>query len=245
MPVRRCSVACAAALACACATTSEPPATAPPGPGNPDANASTVPLTRPLADVPIAPGDPVAGRFTLSDASAGLAGEGVLWANLHTSHGVIECELFEDRAPVTVANFVGLARGVRPWKRGTDWVKEPFFDGTSFHRVVPGFVIQAGARSDALDGGPGYVIPDEDWQGSKHDRAGLLCMANDGPNTGGSQFFVLLEAAPQLDESFTIFGECLQTDVALSISRVKAYGEKPAEPVALERVEIVRAPRWE
>jgi peptidyl-prolyl cis-trans isomerase A (cyclophilin A) len=169
----------------------------------------------------------------------------VLWANLHTSHGVIECELFEDRAPVTVANFVGLARGTRPWRRGTDWVMEPFFDGTSFHRVVPGFVIQAGARPGALDGGPGYVIPDEIWQGSKHDRAGLLCMANDGPNTGGSQFFVLLEAAPQLDGSFTIFGECLQTDVALSISRVKAYGEKPAEPVPLERVEIVRAPRWE
>jgi peptidyl-prolyl cis-trans isomerase A (cyclophilin A) len=164
---------------------------------------------------------------------------------LLTSLGAIECELFSDRAPVTVANFVGLARGLRPWHSERGWIAEPFFDGTSFHRVVPGFVVQAGSRPGTPDGGPGYVIPDEVWQGSAHDRAGLLCMANDGPDTGGSQFFVLLEAAPQLDGSYTIFGECFHTDVADAISRVKAYGEKPAEPVLLERVEIVRAPRWE
>jgi peptidyl-prolyl cis-trans isomerase A (cyclophilin A) len=205
----------------------------------------SVPLERPLKRVPIAPGDPEQGRFALANASEGVVGEGVLTAEFHTSMGQIDCELFEDRAPITVANFVGLARGVRAWRKEGKWAREPFFDGTTFHRVVPGFVIQAGSRPGTLDGGPGYVIPDEVWQGARHDQAGLLCMANDGPNTGGSQFFILAgERASQLDGSFTIFGVCFQTDVVDRISRVKAFGEKPAEPVGLDRVVIVRAPRW-
>lgn len=186
------------------------------------------------------------GRFTLQQASNGVEGEGALTAVLDTSLGTIECELFEDRAPITVANFVGLARGVRPFRTESGWVQRPFYDDSSFHRVVPGFVIQAGSFEGALDGGPGYAIPDEVWQGSKHDRAGLLCMANDGPDTGGSQFFIMAgRAAPQLDGSYTIFGSCFQTDVIEAISHVKAFGEKPAEAVSLRKVTIVRAPRWE
>src|SRR5690606_31745838 len=99
----------------------------------------------------------------------------------HTSMGQIDCELWAERAPITVANFVGLARGKRPWKSESGWVKRRFYDNTLLHRVVPGFVIQGGRPFDSIDGGPGYVIPDENWQGAKHDEAGLLCMANEGP----------------------------------------------------------------
>jgi peptidyl-prolyl cis-trans isomerase A (cyclophilin A) len=218
-----------------------------PGPGGREVFVETrsVPLEKPLGTVAVAPGDPLAGRFSLAEATRDLDGEGVASAELHTSMGRIDCELFEDRAPITVANFVGLARGLRPWRSENGWVKQPFFDGTFFHRVVPGFVIQAGSRPDLVDGGPGYAIPDEVWQGSRHDQAGLLCMANEGPDTGGSQFFILAgDGASQLDGSYTVFGSCFQTDVVDRISRVKAFGEKPAEPVRLERVVILRVPRW-
>jgi peptidyl-prolyl cis-trans isomerase A (cyclophilin A) len=195
--------------------------------------------------VTVAEDDPLQGRFTLEEASKGVPGEGELAVEFHTSMGRIDCELWPERAPLTVANFVGLARGLRPWKSESGWVKRPFFDGTIFHRVVPDFVIQGGRPFDSLDGGPGYVIPDEVWQGAKHDEAGLLCMANDGPNTGGSQFFIMAgRNAPQLDGSFTIFGSCFQIDVVQTISRAKAFGEKPAEDVRLEKVVIKREPRW-
>ncbi len=159
--------------------------------------------------------------------------------------GQIDCELWPERAPISVANFVGLARGLRPWKSESGWVKRPFFDGSVFHRVVADFVIQAGRPLDSMDGGPGYVIADEVWDGARHDEAGLLCMANEGPNTGGSQFFIMATGkAPQLDGSYTIFGSCFQTDVVRTISRVKAFGESPAEDVRLQRIVIKRAPRW-
>lgn len=201
--------------------------------------------TRPVAKVPVSPDDPLQGKFTLEDALEGLPGEGKLVALIKTSLGSLSCELYEDKAPITVANFVGLARGKRPWKSESGWITRRFYDNTVIHRVVSGFVIQGGRPFDTVDGGPGYVIPDENWSGAKHDEAGLLCMANEGPNTGGSQFFIMAaRSAPQLDGSYTIFGSCFQTDVVDAISRVKAFGERPAEDVILKQVVIKRAPRW-
>ncbi len=191
------------------------------------------------------PADTRGDGFDLAQATRGLPGEGELAAELHTSMGRIDCELWSDEAPITVANFVGLARGLRAWKRNGTWVELPFFDGTTFHRVVPGFVIQAGARLHEEIGNAGYTIPDEVWEGAAHDRAGLLCMANDGPDSGSSQFFILATSeASQLDGSYTIFGSCFQTDIVDEISRVKAYGERPATPVTLDRVVIKLEPRW-
>ncbi len=195
--------------------------------------------------VPISKDDPLQGSFTLEQAQAGIDGAGELAVEFHTSMGQIDCELWAERAPLTVANFVGLARGKRPWKSESGWITRRFYDNTVIHRVVSGFVIQGGRPFDTVDGGPGYVIPDENWSGAKHDEAGLLCMANEGPNTGGSQFFIMAaRSAPQLDGSYTIFGSCFQTDVVDAISRVKAFGERPAEDVILKQVVIKRAPRW-
>ncbi len=216
-----------------------------PSPASPSPGTSVLAESKPPPAVPVSPGDPVQGRFTIQQAEDAVPGEGELSAELHTSIGKIDCELWAERAPITVANFVGLALGIRPWRSEQGWVERPYFDGSLFHRVVPDFVIQGGRRVESLESGPGYAIPDETWEGARHDEMGLLCMANEGPNTGGSQFFIMADSsAPQLDGSYTIFGSCFQTDVVRAISRVKAFGEKPAENVWLEKVVITRAPRW-
>ena len=99
---------------------------------------------------PVADGDPAKNRFSLDDATAGLEGKGALAATIETSKGTLHCSFFADKAPATVANFVGLARGTRPWKQGRlgSWVKKPFYDGLTFHRVIPGFVIRAATRME-------------------------------------------------------------------------------------------------
>jgi peptidyl-prolyl cis-trans isomerase A (cyclophilin A) len=208
--------------------------------------AKPVPLAEPLAKVPIAPGDPEQGQFTLDEATRGLPEKGQLFARLSTDHGEIVCELWPHRAPITVANFVGLARGLRPFKDPLNqtWVKRPAYDDTVFHRVIPGFMIQGGDPLRTGTGDGGYVIPDETWVGSAHDQPGLLCMATEGPNTGSMQFFVtdrtLQNDLSYLDGSYTVFGECLHTDVVESIASVKAYGDKPVSPPRLSKVEIYR-----
>lgn len=187
--------------------------------------------------------DPAQGKFTLADATAGLAGTGPLTATIKTSHGELRCTLFDDRAPITVANFVGLARGVRPFKSETDgrWIKAPFYDGTTFHRVIKGFMIQGGDRKGNGTGDPGYEIPDEIWPGARHDRAGQLCMANRGPNTNGGQFFVTEAPAPALDGKYTIFGECTPTSVVTAIATVpKGARDRPLTPVTIDSVTIAR-----
>jgi peptidyl-prolyl cis-trans isomerase A (cyclophilin A) len=116
-----------------------------------------------LADLPpVAEKDPAGGKFTLEEATAQLPPGGKLGARIVTSLGVLTCELHDDRAPVTVANFVGLARGLRPFKTESGkWVKRPAYDGTTFHRVIKGFMIQGGDPKGNGMGEPGYVIPDE------------------------------------------------------------------------------------
>ena len=185
--------------------------------------------------------DPLDGKFTLADATKDISGTGALVATLDTSEGELRCKLLEDKAPVTVANFVGLAQGTRPWKdTNGKWVNRPAYDGTTFHRVIRGFMIQGGDAKGNGTGEPGYVIPDELWKGAKHDRAGLLCMANRGPNTNGAQFFITDDTAPHLDTSYTIFGECAPVDTVHKIAKVPVKGEKPESPVTIRSVTVAR-----
>jgi peptidyl-prolyl cis-trans isomerase A (cyclophilin A) len=185
--------------------------------------------------------DPLGGRFTLAEATDGLAGSGPLTATIKTSLGTIKCELYEEKAPINVANFVGLARGIRPWKSQAGWVRSPAYDGTTFHRIIQGFMIQGGDPKGNGSGEPGYTIKDEDWPGAKHDRAGLLCAANRGPDTAGMQFFITDASTPHLDfkpslgrgNAYTIFGECLPIDVVHAIA-----GTPP--PVKIDRVRVTR-----
>lgn len=187
---------------------------------------------------------PVSGDFTLAMATEGLPGDGPLVAALETSLGSLSCELYADKAPLAVANFVGLARGKRPWKDADgQWVKKELYDGTPFHRIIKGFMIQGGDPRGNGSGGPGYTFRDEVWPGAAHDRRGLLCMANRGPNTNGSQFFILDGAARHLDHSFTILGECSPDSVIEKLADVPTRGDRPVDPPRLEHVTISRAPK--
>jgi peptidyl-prolyl cis-trans isomerase A (cyclophilin A) len=195
--------------------------------------------TPPPAAAP-ASGDPLKGQFTLEDATKDLKGKGALVAEIDTDLGKLTCELLEDKAPITVANFVGLARGLRPFKApGGEWVKKAAYDGTTFHRIIKGFMIQGGDPEGTGKGEPGYVIPDEMW-GGKHDRRGLLCMANRGPNTNGMQFFITDAGASHLDRSYTIFGSCGPDDTVAKIASVPVKGEKPETPPKIKSVTIKR-----
>jgi len=193
-----------------------------------------------------AQGDPEQGDFVLEEALANLEGDGVLWAVLETTSGAIACELFEVKTPYTVANFVGLARGLRPAKDpdSGEWVARKYYDGTSFHRVIEGFMIQAGDPTGTGMGGAGYVIPDEFDPVLRHDRAGLLSMANRGPGTGSSQFFVTLGPTPHLDGKHTVFGRCDEPsiDVAEQIAATRGPGDRPKTPQVIESVTIERRP---
>jgi len=196
---------------------------------------------RPVAVVKPTPGDPVQGKFSLDDALKGLPGKGkALYADITTSDGKLECELYADKAPITVANFVGLARGNRPWKKGSNWVKQPLYDGTVFHRVIRGFMVQGGDPDGNGMGGPGYAIPDEIWEDAHHDQRGLLCMANSGPNTNGSQFFVMDGAAAHLDGNYTIFGKCGPEDVVVKLASTPTRGDRAIDPPKITKVVVRR-----
>jgi peptidyl-prolyl cis-trans isomerase A (cyclophilin A) len=148
-----------------------------------------------------------------------------------------------DHAPTTVANFVDLATGQREWKDPSDGQRksEPLYDGTIFHRVIPDFMIQGGDPEGTGMGGPGYRFEDECPPGGpKFDKPGLLAMANSGPNTNGSQFFVTVAATPWLTGKHTIFGEVTEgMDVVDAIAAVpRGAQDKPATDIVLEKVEI-------
>ncbi len=211
------------------------------------ANQSTPTRITPKAEAQVAvtPDDPAKGVFTLTEASKGIPGTGQLEAELDTSRGKLVCKLFEDKAPATVANFVGLARGLRPWKDSSGkWSRTPLYDKTVFHRVIANFMIQGGDPDGNGSGGPGYEFADEIWEGAHHDRAGLLCMANRGAHTNGSQFFVTDAPTPHLDAlGHTIFGECAPTAIVHDIATVsKGPRDVPLVPVVLKRVTIRRGP---
>jgi peptidyl-prolyl cis-trans isomerase A (cyclophilin A) len=182
-------------------------------------------------------------------AAMGLQPGQDLWATLDTSMGVIHCKLEPERAPVTVANFVGLAEGTKEWKdpKSGDMVKRPLYDGTIFHRVIPEFMVQGGDPLGNGTGGPGFDIPDEFHPELSHKPA-TLSMANAGPNTGGSQFFITETATPHLDGRHSVFGYCKELDLVKAMARVpkvpgSGMGGPPSKPqtdVVLKKVTITR-----
>jgi len=186
--------------------------------------------------------DPAGGKFTLEQATKGLPGPATapLVATMETSKGKFTCELFDKQAPITVANFVGLARGLRPWQdpKSKQWVTKPFYDGLIFHRVIPGFMIQGGDPLGMGTGGPGYEFGDEVNNGLVM-VPGTLAMANAGPGTNGSQFFITDGAPSHLNNHHTIFGKCKEVDVVKKIEGVeRGPGDKPTTPVVIKSVKI-------
>jgi peptidyl-prolyl cis-trans isomerase A (cyclophilin A) len=168
------------------------------------------------------------------------------YATIETNQGTIVCKLFEKDAPKTVANFTELAEGKREWKDGVSGKKGPgpLYNGTIFHRVIPDFMIQGGDPSGTGMGGPGYKFEDE-TKGSPHkfDKPGKLAMANAGPGTNGSQFFITVGATPWLTGNHTIFGEVVEGyDVVEKISKLpRNRQDKPNSDVTVNSVTIERA----
>jgi peptidyl-prolyl cis-trans isomerase A (cyclophilin A) len=164
------------------------------------------------------------------------------YAHFATSDGNFTVRFFEQDAPKTVANFVGLAEGTIDPVTGKGGKSKPFYDGLTFHRVIGGFMIQGGDPRGDGTGGPGYKFADEISPSVKFTRAGLLAMANAGPNTNGSQFFVTLAPTDWLNGRHTIFGEVVEgMDVIEKIGKVKtARGDRPVQPVVMKTVTIER-----
>ena len=166
------------------------------------------------------------------------------YARFDTSEGTFTIRLFDKEAPNTVANFVGLAEGTKEWTDPATGQKQngPFYDGVIFHRVINGFMIQGGDRLGQGTGGPGYKFADEFHPSLKHSRAGILSMANAGPNTNGSQFFITLGPTPHLDNRHSVFGEVVEgLDVVQKIGAV-ATGrqDRPVKSVIMNKVSIQR-----
>ncbi len=247
-----------AAFAAGCEHTNKPadqpgsaapaPAPAQPAPAKPDdmkpepvakAPAVAVPAPTPPEDVR----PPTAAD--LDEYTKDIPGKGKLMATIETSQGTIHCELFADKAPATVANFVGLATGKKAWTDPASHEVQkgkPFFDGLTFHRVIPGFMIQGGDPLGLGYGGPGYYFDDE-IDRSLPMGPGALAMANagvrGGHGTNGSQFFIMEGARPDLVGHHTVFGQCKELDVVKKITSVPTgENDKPTTPVVIKKVTI-------
>ncbi|MGA2269147.1 MAG: peptidylprolyl isomerase [Bryobacteraceae bacterium] len=158
-----------------------------------------------------------------------------VYAAFDTTEGRFKIELFAEKAPRTVDNFVSLAEGAKTGK--------PFFDGTIFHRVIPDFMVQGGDPQGTGRGGPGYCFADEFHPELKHSKPGILSMANAGPNTNGSQFFITVAATPFLDNKHTVFGEVTEGyDVLKKISQAPRNAQdRPVKEIRIHSVKIERA----
>jgi peptidyl-prolyl cis-trans isomerase A (cyclophilin A) len=192
--------------------------------------------------------DPVENHvMKLEDTLKGVKGAGPLMAKIDVEQagkplGTFTCELFDKQTPKTVANFVGLARGLRPWRdKSGQWVKKPLYDGLTFHRVIPNFMIQGGDPAGNGTGDPGYTFEDEFVPDLKMDKGGLMAMANRGPATNGSQFFITEKEAPWLSGKHTIFGKCDPLELEQKIARVPTGARNaPSDPVVIKKVTITR-----
>jgi peptidyl-prolyl cis-trans isomerase A (cyclophilin A) len=192
----------------------------------------------PPADLPDAPGPTAAARPDPVPTGPTVV--------IDTTMGRLTCKTFDKQAPVAVANFIGLAEGSRDWTIAATSAKQHgkrFYDGLTFHRVIPGFMIQGGDPAGDGTGDPGFYFADEIDAVLTFSIPGRLAMANSGPNTNGSQFFITEDAVAQLDGKYSIFGQCDAHTVLLvaSIARVERdKNDKPLVPVVINRVTIVR-----
>ena len=189
-------------------------------------------------------GRPAVGRISVLPRTS-TKGIPMTQAILHTNHGDIRVQLFDDQAPQTVANFVGLANGTKEYVDPTTGRKTTghFYDGLIFHRVIDGFMIQGGDPQGNGRGGPGYEFGDEFHPDLSFDRPYLLAMANAGPGTNGSQFFITVDKTPHLNRRHTIFGEVVDPDsrkVVDEIAKVRTdRNDRPVDPVVINTVEII------
>ncbi|MGB6869140.1 MAG: peptidylprolyl isomerase [Acidobacteriaceae bacterium] len=232
------SVAFSAAVLLSCSVfaqqSSVPDAPAPTGQQQ-SAPVQTAPAGSPSQDLPGAPE---------SHAAPVPTGPTVIF---DTSMGRMTCKLFDKEAPEAVANFVGLATGTKEWtdpKTNQKVQGKPFYDGTTFHRVIPEFMIQGGDPMGTGEGGPGYSFKDEFDPNLNFDVPGRLAMANSGPDTNGSQFFITETPQPHLDQHYTIFGQCDDPSllVVQSIARVnRDSNDRPVDPVLLNKVTVIPA----
>jgi len=166
-------------------------------------------------------------------------------ASIQTTSGNITCELFQDKTPITVANFIGLAEGTKEWTNPVSGAKKrntPLYNGTVFHRVIPNFMIQGGDPAGNGTGDPGYKFKDEFVADLKFDRPGRLAMANSGPNTNGSQFFITDVPTPHLNGRHTIFGQCEPVSLVKQIANTpRDPNDKPFKAVRITKVTITPA----
>src|SRR3989442_7255406 len=169
----------------------------------------------------------------------------MLFAHFTTSEGPFTIHLFDEQAPKTVANFTGLAEGSKEWTdpRTGRKVKTPYYNGTIFHRVIDGFMIQGGDPLGQGTGGPGYKFGDEFHPTLRHDKPGILSMANSGPNTNGGQFFITIAATPWLNDKHSVFGEVVGgLDVVKKIGNTQTSkpGDRPVTSITIQSVTIER-----
>ena len=167
-----------------------------------------------------------------------------VYAQFVTSEGNFTVRLYSDQAPKTVENFVGLAEGTKEWSdpRTNEKVKTPYYDGGIFHRVIDGFMIQGGDPLGQGIGGPGYTFADEFHPDLRHDKAGILSMANRGPNTNGGQFFITLGPTPHLDDRHSVFGEVVDgMDVVRKIGGTRTgERDRPVQDIVIKSIKIDR-----
>lgn len=159
-------------------------------------------------------------------------------AVLHTNHGDIEVKLFSELVPKTVGNFVGLAEGTIQWSGGSG----PLYKDVVFHRIIKGFMLQGGDPEGSGRGGPGYRFEDEFHPSLRHDKPGILSMANAGPGTNGSQFFITTVPTPHLDNRHSVFGEVVNgMDVVTAIESVATdHSDRPQQDVILHSIDVIR-----
>ena len=226
----------------------EPPAAAPSG-----APAAASGAAKPADDMkpgPVAK-DPAAGATVRSPVAADLAeytkditGAGPLMATIDTNLGAFHCQLFDDKAPATVANFIGLATGKKAWRNPQTRAVETgkaFYDGLTFHRVIPGFMVQGGDPLGTGGGDPGYEFADEVNNGLTM-KPGTLAMANRGPNTNGSQFYITEGSPTQLENKYSIFGLCKEVDLVKKIAGVpRNRADRPDVPVTITKITFAKS----
>ncbi len=216
------------------------------------ASAQQTPATQATPDKPVTQAPASQAPATAEDLPDGPAPQASAFVHpngprvvFDTSMGRMVCQFYQQQAPVAVASFIGLATGAKDWIDPQSQKKmhgKPFFDGTTFHRVIPGFMIQGGDPTGTGMGDPGFKFDDELDPNLNFDQPGRLAMANSGPNTNGSQFFITEQAYPSLDQHYTVFGQCddNSVEVVKAIARVDRDGnDKPTTAVVLNKVTIV------